>query len=194
MACSEPTQHVQLPSHTMPVERTGESALPGQSSERIQFFAQATASLERKASHASAITLPAMELPDEAQLRSKRELEAPLREQVAALKEQIEKEKADHAKACRELETLRSDLESTRAALKSTRAELKNSRDEVDAARAAMSGMADELKEIRLEQQEQEELQRKGREALRVALREQCFRSRAEAKVFAALSATAERS
>eukprot|EP00966_Prymnesium_polylepis_P016567 382211-Prymnesium_polylepis.1 len=45
-----------------------------------------------------------------------------------------------------------------------------------------MAGMADELKQVRAEQQAQESRQMRGREALRAALREQCFRTRAEAR------------
>jgi hypothetical protein len=62
------------------------------------------------------------------------------------------------------------------------RTELEQSKAEVEAARSAIAGMRTEIAAIRTEQEQERDRQNRGREALRSALRERCFRARAEAK------------
>ena len=159
----------------MQLASTIDSAACGPGGKRIQScFAQASAAAAKKAATVSSRGPAAAdqhdEVQSEAQLTSGATpgFEIALRERDA-LKEQLKEERDMLAKARSALETCRGELESSRM--------------EGEAARAAMSGMADELKSIRLEQQQEEQRQLKGQEALRDALQEQCFRSRAEAKV-----------
>lgn len=62
------------------------------------------------------------------------------------------------------------------------RLELDQAKIEAEACKSVISGMRSEVAEIRTEQEAEAERGQRGREALRAALRERCFRSRAEAK------------
>ena len=71
---------------------------------------------------------------------------------------------------------------SEREAAEGLRTELEQSKVEVEAARAAIEGMRSEIVDIRGEQEQEAQRQAAGREALRAALRERCFKARAETR------------
>ena len=81
-----------------------------------------------------------------------------------------------------ELAAERETSSSLRSELDSARAELDGAKAEAEASRGLIAGMKSEIEEIRTEQERGTERQAKGKEALRAALRERCFRSRSEAK------------
>ena len=93
------------------------------------------------------------------------------------------------AERAAELEVARGELLAEQQAAAPLRGELEAARGELDltkveleAARGAIGGMRAEIGSIRDKQEAEAAAQQKGREALRSALRERCFRSRAEAK------------
>ena len=81
-----------------------------------------------------------------------------------------------------ELERAKVALRAEESSAANARADLDTARLEVEASRGAMSGMRVEIEGIRTEQEAEAARQVKGREALREALRERCFRERAAAK------------
>jgi len=102
--------------------------------------------------------------------------------QKAELERQLAEVSATLEKRTGELRRATDAQLELQAQLEQANEELEESRSEAEAMRAAISGMKDELSQFRAEQQLEEQRQKKGREALRIALREQCFRARAEAR------------
>ena len=80
------------------------------------------------------------------------------------------------------LEELRQSSAATQRQLSQVQAELEQARLEAEAANGAMHGMKEEITALRTSTVEERGRQGTGRDALREALREQCFRSRAEAR------------
>lgn len=80
------------------------------------------------------------------------------------------------------LDEMRQAAAATQRQLSQVQAELEQARLEAEAATAAMNGMKQEISALRTSTVEERGRQGTGREALREALREQCFRSRAEAR------------
>ena len=80
------------------------------------------------------------------------------------------------------LDELRQSSAATQRQLSQVQTELEQARLEAEAANGAMLGMKEEITALRTSTVEERGRQGTGRDALREALREQCFRSRAEAR------------
>ena len=100
---------------------------------------------------------------------------ADLRRQLADRSEQLAASEAA-------LEAGRAALSREEEVSSKLRSELEQTRMEAEACTGMIAGMRAEVAEIRSEQETEAERTQLGREALRSALRERCFRSRAEAK------------
>ena len=102
--------------------------------------------------------------------------------ELLEMQRQLEVRTRELAECQRALSEQRTRAEAAARAQAELDLEVAQARNELEAERAVVAGMREELAEVRTTQEAERERLSRGREALRAALRERCFRSRAEAR------------